>query len=554
MPEAAFADVDAGRILLRAPFSNLLICKRVPGASWDTARRVWTYPATPQHARLIRSSIPRLQASDKFSELLTPKATAEVQVQPAPAPPSQPEPTVELPAGLKTTPWRHQIDAFRFAMERLVRGGGAALLALEMGVGKTLVALMVLAAMAARRILICCPLRVVPVWEQQVERHLDLPLIVVTLDDSAGSVANKKKLAEEKLRLAEATGRPLAVIINYDSVWRAPFAEWAEHQQWDLIIADESHRLKAPGGKASLAFKRLRSRARARLALTGTPLPHSPLDAYAQFRFLNQTIFGPSFAAFRQKYAVMGGFQRKQVTGFQQLDELEALMKIITCRVSKDVLDLPPETHVTYECELSPEALRVYRGLEEDFVAEVRDGRVTAANAMVKLLRLQQVAGGWVKTDDGQYHRVDSAKQNLLADTLEDIGAGEPVVVFCRFHADLDAVHEAAKTAGFESLELSGRRDELKRWQDGDAQVLAVQISAGGVGVDLTRARHSIYFSLSFSLGEYDQALSRVHRPGQTRPVEHIHLVARNTVDRKIMRALEKRAEVVEAILAEIKA
>jgi len=554
VPESAFADVAAGRILLRAPFSDLLLCKRIPGASWDKLRRVWTYPATPQHARLIRSSIPRLQASGKFTALLAPKAAAEVEVQPPPAPPAQPETTVELPAGLKTTPWRHQIEAFQFAMERLLRGGGAALLALEMGVGKTLVALMVLAAMAARRVLICCPLRVVPVWQQQIERHLDLPLIVVTLDDTAGSVANKKKLAEEKLRLAEATGRPLAVIINYDSVWRAPFAEWAEQQQWDLIIADESHRLKAPGGKASLAFKRLRSRARARLALTGTPLPHSPLDAYAQFRFLNQAIFGPSFAAFRQKYAVMGGFQKKQVTGFQQLDELEALMKTITFRVSKDVLDLPPETHVIYECDLSAEALRVYRDLEEDFVAEVRDGRVTAANAMVKLLRLQQVAGGWVKTDDGQYRRVDSAKQNLLADTFEDIGAGEPVVVFCRFHADLDAVHEAAKTAGFESLELSGRRDELKRWQSGEAQVLAVQISAGGVGVDLTRARYSIYYSLSFSLGEYDQALSRVHRPGQMRPVEHIHLVARNTVDRKIMRALEKRAEVVEAILAEIKA
>ena len=73
--------------------------------------------------------------------------------------------------------------------------------------------------------------------------------------------------------------------------------------------------------------------------------------------------------------------------------------------------------------------------------------------------------------------------------------------MFCRFHADLDAVHNAAKAAGFHSLELSGRRDELKRWQDGEAPVLAVQISAGGVGVDLTRARYSIYFSLSFSPG-----------------------------------------------------
>ncbi len=242
------------------------------------------------------------------------------------------------------------------------------------------------------------------------------------------------------------------------------------------------------------------------------------------------------------------------MTGFQCLDELEALMRTITYRVSKDVLDLPPQTHVTYHCELSGVAQRIYRDLEDDFVAEVRDGRVTASNAMVKLLRLQRVAGGWVKTDDGQYHRVDSAKETLLADTFEDIGSGEPAVVFCRFHADLDAVHEAAKSAGFASLELSGRRDELKPWQDGQAQILAVQISAGGVGVDLTRARYSIYYSLSFSLGEYDQALSRVHRPGQTRPVEHIHLVARNTVDTKIMRALEKRAEVVTAILAEIKA
>jgi SNF2 family DNA or RNA helicase len=553
VPEAAhtFADVDAGRITLRTPFSNLLLCKLVPNAAWDAARRVWTYPATPQHARLIQTSIPQLSATESFRALLNGRPRPRDAALPAPT--AVAPLAIVLPAGLKTKPWRHQVEAFQFTMERLVRGAGATLLALEMGVGKTLVALMVLAALAAKRILICCPLRVVPVWEQQIERHLDLPLIVVTLDDSAGSVANKTKLAEEKLRLAEVTGRPLVVVINYDSVWRAPFAEWAEKQQWDLIIADESHRLKAPGGKASLAFKRLRPHARGRLALTGTPMPHSPLDVYAQFRFLSQTIFGPSFAAFRQKFAVMGGFQRKQVTGFQCLDELEALMRTITYRVSKDVLDLPPQTHVTYHCELSREAQRIYRDLEEDFVAEVLDGRITASNAMVKLLRLQQVAGGWVKTDDGQHHRVDSAKEKLLADTLEDIGSNEPVVVFCRFHADLDAVHEAAKSAGYQSLELSGRRDELKRWQSGDAQVLAVQISAGGVGVDLTRARYSIYYSLSFSLGEYDQALSRVHRPGQTRPVEHIHLVARNTVDTKIMRALEKRAEVVSAILDEIK-
>ena len=282
-------------------------------------------------------------------------------------------------------------------------------------------------------------------------------------------------------------------------------------------------------------------------------MPHGPMDIYAQFRFLDVTIFGPSFTAFRTKYAVMGGYQRKQITGFQNLDRLEAQMSRITFKVGDEVLDLPPATDVTYHCVLTGEAARIYKDLEEDFVARVKDGTVTAANAMVKLLRLQQVTGGCVPTDDHTIHRIDSAKQKLLADTLEDIGKDEPVVVFCRFTADLMAVHEACEGMGLTSMELSGKRDELKRWQDGEAQVLAVQIDAGSEGVDFTRARYSIFYSVGYSLGKYDQARKRTHRPGQTKPVTHIHLIARGTVDGKIMRALEKRADIVNAILAEIK-
>ena len=169
------------------------------------------------------------------------------------------------------------------------------------------------------------------------------------------------------------------------------------------------------------------------------------------------------------------------------------------------------------------------------------------------MTRLQQIANGVVKTEGGIEHRIDASKLNLLIDVLKDIGKGEPAVVFCRYHMDLDGVHEACQQVGFDSLELSGRRDELKRWQEGGAQVLAIQIQAGGVGINVVRARYAIYYSLSFSLGDYDQSQKRIHRPGQTRPVEYIHLVARNTVDVKIMRALERRAEIVESILAEIK-
>jgi SNF2 family DNA or RNA helicase len=573
----SIADVVDGRILIRTTFADLLACRRLPGGSWDVKRKAWSFPATADQAELIKNLFRSLQATERFDALLqttgandrdganhsasneaavaSQELTAANDRDPGAVAASAAEPEITLPSGLLTSPWRHQIAAFLFCLAKFAAGFYGLLLAMGMGTGKSLVACMLVLALEARRVLIACPLRVVPVWVTQFERHVGIPCVIVALDEDAGSVARKQALAEEKLKLAEARGVPFICIINFDSVWREPFAFWAEKKvpMWDLIIADEAHRIKAPGGKASLEFKRLRTRAKYRIALTGTPMPHSPMDVFAIFRFLEITIFGPAFTPFRQEYAVMGGYHNKQITGFQKLDQLERLMSKITFRVGKEVLDLPPETHVTYHCDLSTEARRVYRDLEEDFVAQVLDGTVTAANAMVKLLRLQQVTGGVVPTDDGIVHRIDSSKQKLLSDVLEDIGEGEPVVVFCRFHADLDAVHEACRQDKFSSLELSGRRDELKRWQSGEAQVLAVQISAGGVGVDLTRARYSMYFSLSFSLGEYDQALSRVHRPGQTRPVEHIHLVARNTVDTKIMRALEKRAEVVQAILAEIK-
>ena len=418
--------------------------------------------------------------------------------------------------------------------------------------GKSLVFCMLLLALGARRTLIACPLRVVPVWVTQFERHVGIPVTLVALDDEVGSVAKKQDLAFEKLRLAETLNQPYVCLINYDSAWRSPFAEWARKINWDLIGHDEAHKLKANNGQASKYFARLSLRAKYRVALTGTPMPHNHTDIFGILRAVDMSIFGQFWGPFKREYCQMGGFKNKQIVGPRNLAQLEAKVARVMFRVGPEVLDLPPETRVTYTCELSPEGRRVYRTLDQFFVAGVKEGTITVANAMVKVLRLAQLTGGWLPTDDGEPCHVDDSKQKLLEDTLEDIGGQEPVVVFCWFHQDLDAVHDACRRLKYTSMELSGRKDELKTWQNGKAQVLAVQIKSGGVGVDFTRARYSIFYSLGFSLADYEQAKKRVHRPGQTRPVEHIHLVAKGTVDERIMRALEKRAEVIEAILAEI--
>lgn len=570
--------VESDSIRVEPSLANMLACIRL-GARIGSNGQAYFFPATTDYARLLRVALRNIQTTPEFDALTSgtavlvpPSPPTAAVVPPVPAPVVVPEPEILPPAGLNpsTIPWRHQMAAYKFCLDHFAAGMHGILLAMGMGTGKSLVACMLLLALHERRahskkpphVVVFCPLRVIQVWLAQFARHVGIEMIVVALDDEAGSVAEKTKLAQEKMALADVLGRPFVMVVNYESSWRDPLASWLEKQWWDFIIADEAHRIKTPSGKASLEFKRLRTRAAYRVALTGTPMPHGPMDIYAIFRFLDIMIFGPSFTAYRAKYAVMGGYQRRQITGYQNEDDLKTKMSRITFRVGPEVLDLPPATEVTYYCALTGEAARIYKDLDEDFVARVQDGTVTAANAMVKLLRLQQVTGGCVPTDDGEPQRVDSSKLKLLADTLEDIGtdrvdsfeaSGEPVVIWCRFHKDMDGVHEVCAENGFKTLEISGRRDELKRWQDGEAQILVGQIDSGAEGVDCTRARYSIFYSIGFRLEKYEQAKKRIHRPGQTKPVTHIHLVARNTVDVKVIRALEKRQNIVESILAEIK-
>ena len=454
---------------------------------------------------------------------------------------------------LRTVPWRHQSDAVTFVRDLYRRGKRGAMIAAVMGTGKSAMTVYLCVEEGFQLILILCPLRVVQVWKPQFATHSNLPFLVVPLDDSFANVRAKRDQADRQIKLAKARGVPVVVVINYDSAWRPPFAPWAMKQKWDLVVADEIHRCKAPGGKASRFLGRLAKAARFRLGLSGTPMPHSPLDVYGYFRFIDAGIFGWSFNKFRQHYAVMGGFQNHQVVAYDNLDELNRKFYSVTYACGKDVLDLPPEMHVTHLCQLGPEARKVYRSLERDLIAEVQSGEITAANALVKLLRLQQITGGNIRTDEGKDVQIDSAKTKLLGDILEDLAPEEPVVVFCRFHKDLDAVIRIAAENHRQALELSGRADNLKHWQAGEASVLAVQIESGGVGVDLTRARYAIYFSLGFSLGSYEQSVARIHRPGQTRPVEYIHLLAEGTIDEKVMEALARRADVVNNVLAQMK-
>lgn len=562
------ATVADGFIYLRTPYSYKDSCKAIPGGRWkpdfvfegSEVQGAWQYPAGAGTAQAVVEAFGHLglEGDVAFGDLVYASELAQGMKVADSLP--------DIPI-TKTSAWLHQRQAYWFAENMR-----AVMLAMDMGTGKSKVAVDLAVNRGHKRILILSPLSVVGVWGKQFRTHGGKPVRVVPL--LKGTVAKKVEQAKREIRLAELRGEAVAIVINYESAWRPPFGPVYDEQGkrvvdqgfamqagFDFLILDEVHRIKAPDGRASRFAGRLATAIPWRLGLTGTPMPHSPLDVFAQCRALDPGVFGTSFYRFKQHYARLGFFG--QVEGYQNMEELNKKLYAITYRVTKDVLDLPEFTHETRYCALSPKAQKVYDGLARDFCAQVAEGKiVTAANALAKLLRQQQVTSGYIPLDaaDGEaagvIEELDSAKQDLLADVLEDLPINEPVVVFGRFTHDLDAVKAVAESQGRRYGELSGRTHSgltKDATMAEDIDVLGVQIQAGGVGIDLTRARYAIYFSLGYSLGDYEQSLARVHRPGQTRPTYFVHLLCEGTVDQKVMKALEDRRDVVTSILDEVK-
>ena len=289
-------------------------------------------------------------------------------------------------------------------------------------------------------------------------------------------------------------------------------------------------------------------------------MPHSPLDIYAQFRALDPTIFGKSFALFRRRYCQMGGFENRQVIAFINQDELQKKFYSRAHRVEvSEVLDLPEETTITIECDLDPKTMRIYKEVEEDFFADVGSGTLTVKTALDKLLRLSQLTAGILSYKEYEQHEqtiaiVDSNKVDTAIEIIQDLPLSEPVVVFYRFTPEAKILQERLREIGRTPCEISGRVDEQLKFENGEADVAVVQIQAGSEGLDnLKRARYCIYLSLTFSLGQYKQSRARILRPGQLRHCFYYHIIARRTVDKKIMRALEKKEEVVNYVLRKIK-
>jgi SNF2 family DNA or RNA helicase len=448
--------------------------------------------------------------------------------------------------------WQNQQEAMEFAIAH-----PSCMLNMDMGTGKTRVAIDTIFALpSTRRILVVCPKAVVPVWRENLTKFAPEGRWACW-DKATGSVKAKKEDLEKWLHSVTGSVKQF-VVMNYDCVWRDPMGDFIRKHFFDTVILDESHRAKAAGSKVSKYLALLGKYTQRKMCLSGTPMANSPLDVYGQYRFLDPTIFGTNHARFLQEYAVMGGPELRFIVGFKNQKRLNEKFASIayTCKMS-DVAGrlklpeaLPP---ISKYVQLPSKDLRTMKELNKEFVAECGTGHVVVNNVIVKLVRLQQITSGFCITkesvfDNEQEQELNMAKEDMLSEILQDLDPKENVVVFCIFKHDLEAIRRAARTNDRKDFELSGAENTLDDWKKSEGGVIAVQIQAGSEGVDMTKANHAVYFSMPHSLAMYEQSKARLYRPGQTRPVSFLHLIAENTIDESLYRSLVRKKDIIEAI------
>lgn len=442
--------------------------------------------------------------------------------------------------------WRHQRAAFGY-LHRMT----GAILDMGMGTGKSLTTISMLYSGNHQKGLIICPKSVIDVWPDQFEQHCKAPpRLYAGNGKKRQGISSFLEGVQKEMTLAELYKQPFVTIVNYEKIWQGDFPAFLLKQSFNYLVFDEIHRLKSRKGVTSDFAKKLRMRTERIIGCSGTLLPHSPVDAFAIFRAVDPAIFGENFGLFSAKYAEKGGFEGKQIVSFKNQEDMHRRISAISYRITtEEAVDLPPCQHIQRFCEFEPATRKLYREMARDMYFEFKGKVVSAANALVKSMRFMQLTSGIAKDTDGNIIRVGREKLELFKDILEDIDKKEPLVVFCNFTADIEAVREVLEEDGRSTKELSGKVNDYLKWKGGEGEALVVQTKSGREGLDFTRARLCFYYSMGRAMGDYDQSLRRIHRPGQLKDVIYYHLLVKDTIDKKVYDGLAIRRKLVLSVL-----
>lgn len=346
-------------------------------------------------------------------------------------------------------------------------------------------------------------------------------------------------------------------------------------RHWDLIVIDESQRIKDKGSRASRAAAKLENASR-KILLSGTPIEDQPSDMWAQFRFLAPEVFGTRWADFDAEYmeqpatnpddykpgsmrwrrAMMRYTIEKRKCKFRE-EKLPKFLKLIAPYCWRESLPSPEPKFHRELVELTGEQRRVYDVLKKHRVVKLNPWtKITAPMKMVLNEKLRQICGGYIKDEDGDVHQVGDAKMNRLRVILED--RGTPAVIFCQYTAEIVAIKRYLERKGRVKV-ISGKTDRVLRasyqrqFQAGKIDYLICQQRTGGVGIDLYRALYLVVYSCNFSSIDFSQMIARIRMPNQIKPVDIILILVRKSVDTDKLNVLKNKLSRTEITLSKLK-
>jgi SNF2 family DNA or RNA helicase len=402
---------------------------------------------------------------------------------------------------------------------------------------------------AIRRVLVAAPLRVAQmVWAQEFAgwQHTRSTSVACAI----GSAGKRKAALESDAQV---------VVINYENlVWMVENFDLAA-LGFDALVLDEISKCKSPKAKRTKVLRKIRPLFKVVIGLTGTPTANNLMDIYAPADLIAPGILGKSFYKFRETY-----FRAVDPMGWKWVPKEDAEERIydaiapITFKMEdRDYVDLPKLSIVDVKVELPHEAARLYARLEDEFMAKLGDEAITVANGGVLVNKLRQVTAGFLYKEDGSHEQLHTAKLDTVVDLVEEL-QGQPAIVVYEYQAELHAMRERFEQlypgqVAYIGAGLSNSAAELavNRWNARELRVLLVHAASAGHGLNLQRGgANMIFASLTWSRENYDQVIARLYRQGQDQPVFIHRVLMPGTVDMTIVRALDEKLAISEALLA----
>lgn len=536
------AIIKDGKILLYDSYIFKESIKEIPGRQWHPEEKAWSIPISQQNIETL--DLLGCKLSDELANIRQEFASENTTDE-----------NTLLPAPLKVSPYEHQLKGYNLACRSMGIIGnngvspGFALL-MEMGTGKTITSIAIVGKAyltgKIKRLLILAPKSIVAVWEDEFSKFADFPYSLSVLTGTSAKKTDQLKTIPHK-------GLEVAVV-NYDSV---PLIE-KELTAWhpDFLICDESSKIKNPTAKMSKATYRIAKVCKYRLILTGTPIQNNPLDFFSQYKVLDDSIFGKSFYAFKNEYAVLGTYN--QPIGWRKLPELVKKAHSIAFRVTKtETLDLPDTIDEIRPIALEDKVQKLYKAFVKESYMELSNGEVTATNILTRLLRLQQITGGFIRPDEEseRYEQISSAKLDALEDIIDTaISENKKLMVIARFIPEIKEICKMLDQKKVKYAHICGevkdRAAEVERFQnEPDCMIFVGQLQTVSMGLTLTAASTMVFYSLSYNFADYSQARARIHRIGQKNNCLYIHLVVKNTVDETVLKALEQKENIATKIV-----